>query len=241
MQEKKIREYLEFTKNPPSLIKRGVKYTELDVQFLVKMYDEYGKSKVSCIFERNSDNIAPFLVTHLCPSCQHLQIRPISKTKFESLLQNKGEKICPTCISIQNEQAIKEQSKKIVNQEAKKEAYIKQYIKQYLAIDRSWKDGIKQYERFKIINSPVSSEPEVIKYIKEMNYQDFLQTLYWKTIAQQVRYKANFRCQLCNAENGIYVHHSTYDIHGAESSNLDKLLTLCSDCHKTFHEEREVN
>ena len=81
-----------------------------------------------------------------------------------------------------------------------------------------------------------TNQDKIITYIKNMNYQDFLNTPYWVAIANQVKYEAGYRCSLCNSEYNLRTHHKTYSRHGEELSRWDKdLICLCDNCHKTFH------
>ncbi|HSX26369.1 MAG TPA: hypothetical protein VLE89_05110, partial [Chlamydiales bacterium] len=75
----------------------------------------------------------------------------------------------------------------------------------------------------------------VLDHIKGMNYQDFLATPYWKTIAAHTRYKAGYRCQLCNSGAYLTTHHRNYDIHGREHAHMNELIVLCNNCHQKFH------
>ena len=80
-----------------------------------------------------------------------------------------------------------------------------------------------------------SSDASISNYIRGLNYQDFLKTSYWLTIANHVRERHGHRCSLC-PEKGFHIHHRTYEHHGYEIEYMDTDLTcLCADCHKKFH------
>lgn len=49
--------------------------------------------------------------------------------------------------------------------------------------------------------------------------------------------EAGFRCELCNGEKNLEVHHRTYENHGYEWFNQDDLICLCHDCHETHHKK----
>lgn len=76
----------------------------------------------------------------------------------------------------------------------------------------------------------------VSKVIKQMKYNNFLQTPYWKGISKYIKYKNRYKCEICSKTNcELHIHHSTYKIHGIEIRKLKTLKCLCSDCHKKFH------
>ena len=68
-----------------------------------------------------------------------------------------------------------------------------------------------------------------------MNYQDYLKTDYWKAVAQAVKKRANYRCQICNSQHDLQAHHRCYDHRGKELQHLDDLTCLCRRCHAIFH------
>jgi len=71
--------------------------------------------------------------------------------------------------------------------------------------------------------------------IKKMPYKDFLQTPYWKAIAENQKRCADRKCVLCGSEKYLNVHHTTYKNHGNEILHLEDLITVCRDCHKRIH------
>lgn len=68
-----------------------------------------------------------------------------------------------------------------------------------------------------------------------MDYHDFLETPYWKTISEKVKIKANYRCQLCNSNIGLNTHHRCYDNHGDELHHMKDLICVCEECHNNHH------
>lgn len=68
---------------------------------------------------------------------------------------------------------------------------------------------------------------------KTMPYNEYLQTSHWKETRAAAIERAHNRCQLCNADKSLHVHHRTYERIGEE---LDAdLIVLCSSCHSRFH------
>lgn len=110
------------------------------------------------------------------------------------------------------------------------------YIEKYLNPDRSWEKDIPPKERIKQIQYANVNWRIVSDHIKSMDYQSFLQTPYWKAIAAHTKYKAGYRCQLCNSPRRLITHHRNYDIHGFEHAYMQDLTVLCDDCHNKFHD-----
>jgi hypothetical protein len=88
----------------------------------------------------------------------------------------------------------------------------------------------------KFIELDIANKPdEVAVIIQNMNYKDFLKTIYWKIISYTVKQRAGNRCVLCQSTNKLQAHHSTYDIRGYEYQNMDKIVCLCDKCHHHHH------
>ncbi len=68
------------------------------------------------------------------------------------------------------------------------------------------------------------------------DYPAYLRTDHWQKLRKAVLKRDGDRCSLCNAADGLHVHHRSYDRLGRES--LDDLTTLCDRCHGTFHGSR---
>jgi 5-methylcytosine-specific restriction endonuclease McrA len=72
-----------------------------------------------------------------------------------------------------------------------------------------------------------------IQELKSMTYSSYLETDHWNSIRVWVLKKAKFRCQLCNNQGEMHVHHRTYENRGNEQ--WGDLIVLCRSCHATFH------
>lgn len=72
-----------------------------------------------------------------------------------------------------------------------------------------------------------------LSQLREMPYEQYLQTPEWKERRDAALATAKHRCQLCNGEEKLAVHHRTYDRRGAELPS--DLTVLCGDCHWTHH------
>lgn len=75
------------------------------------------------------------------------------------------------------------------------------------------------------------------EYIRNMNYQDFLYSVYWVIVRNEVK-KRDKQCMICGNKHSLIAHHTTYSIRGEEHNNLDKIITMCSKCHKKHHKAK---
>lgn len=66
-------------------------------------------------------------------------------------------------------------------------------------------------------------------------YNDYLKTDYWKRVAEAVKKRADYKCQLCNSQHDLCAHHRDYSHRGNELNYLNDLVCLCRRCHEIFH------
>jgi len=85
----------------------------------------------------------------------------------------------------------------------------------------------------------ISDKDAIAEYIREMDYDTFLATLYWKLVSNHVKEAVGFSCQLCGKKDiALHCHHRSYEHHGYEVEFWrEDLICLCEDCHKKFHDE----
>jgi hypothetical protein len=69
--------------------------------------------------------------------------------------------------------------------------------------------------------------------LAEMPYDEYLATCEWHERRAAARQRAGERCQVCNSEGPLDVHHRTYERRGRERD--DDLIVLCRGCHELFH------
>lgn len=74
-----------------------------------------------------------------------------------------------------------------------------------------------------------------LRWLKEIPYAHYLKTDEWKETRRKALKRARYKCELCNAEGVLNVHHKTYERRG-EEDNKD-LIVLCKDCHSKFHDK----
>lgn len=115
------------------------------------------------------------------------------------------------------------------------------YINTYLNPYGSWDRYCSPKQRIDLLKDADVNWTTVSKHIKDMEYRDFLETPYWKAIAAHTKFRAGYRCQLCNSRMGLVTHHRDYGIHGREHVHIYDLIVLCSYCHEKFHDSGEKN
>lgn len=73
----------------------------------------------------------------------------------------------------------------------------------------------------------------------KQDYSEYLQSKHWKDLAEETRRLAGYRCQVCNSDQKLEVHHRTYERKGDEHQS--DLVCLCHDCHERFHNKPRHN
>jgi len=66
-----------------------------------------------------------------------------------------------------------------------------------------------------------------------MNYDQYLETRHWRRVRKKALRRAGDHCQLCGKNNGLNVHHNSYDRLGHERKS--DVVALCVECHRIFH------
>ena len=86
----------------------------------------------------------------------------------------------------------------------------------------------------KMIVEIESLDWNIIKdHISKMSYFDFLKSLYWRIISDEVKRKIGYKCS-CGCRHDLQVHHTVEAIHGNEHT-LKGLVCLCQKCHALTH------
>ena len=82
---------------------------------------------------------------------------------------------------------------------------------------------------------------KVIKNNKEQWVEEYT-TREWLKRRSQILKRDKHSCVKCSSIENLQVHHRIYDItlHVWEYTD-EYLITLCKDCHKKTHEEREIS
>lgn len=75
---------------------------------------------------------------------------------------------------------------------------------------------------------------EPYEELKKMKYSAYLQSNHWKRKRSKSLSRAKYRCQLCNSDQDLNVHHRTYKNLGKE--DYSDLTVLCTMCHEKHHD-----
>jgi len=67
-------------------------------------------------------------------------------------------------------------------------------------------------------------------------YEQYISSKAWQIKRKEALNKAEDRCQVCNSDDKLEVHHRRYDNFGHEKEG--DLIVLCHECHGLFHEEK---
>jgi 5-methylcytosine-specific restriction endonuclease McrA len=81
---------------------------------------------------------------------------------------------------------------------------------------------------------PATEDPERLIQLRYMPYRTYLETDHWQTIRQYALKYAKKRCQVCNGNGLVDVHHRTYENRGEE--RFSDVIVLCRRCHDLFHQ-----
>ncbi len=71
------------------------------------------------------------------------------------------------------------------------------------------------------------------RWLATMPYAEYLLTPEWQEKRLAALKRAGYRCQLCNADAELHVHHRTYERRGHEWDS--DLIVLCAPCHRRHH------
>jgi 5-methylcytosine-specific restriction endonuclease McrA len=74
--------------------------------------------------------------------------------------------------------------------------------------------------------------------LKALPYPEYLQTPHWLKLRDEHLKRSKYRCQICNKNGKLNVHHRTYERRGEE--DVKDLVTLCEDCHTIFHNQGKI-
>ena len=112
------------------------------------------------------------------------------------------------------------------------------FIEKYLATGYP-KKGMSCYGM--MADARGTRQKRVASVIRQMDYKDFLQTVYWHLIAWQVKSNYGWRCCLTGRKGNLEVHHNSYcDIHGFEIFHIKQLVCVCHDEHVKLHETGSI-
>lgn len=80
-----------------------------------------------------------------------------------------------------------------------------------------------------------------LERLKNMPYNEYLQTNHYLRLARNVKKRDNNTCQICEIEKVkgdsilLNAHHKTYENRGDYDKEINDMITLCSACHIIEH------
>jgi len=153
---------------------------------------------------------------------------------------SKGDYICKTCSRKEKKEALNAITKSNKEREKGIKDNTRFYVNNVLNPDASWKKGTATRAKLNTVFNPEINHDIIQDHIQNMDYKDFLCTIYWTTIAAHVKYKSNYKCQLCESKALPNVHHKNYTRHGLEHLYWrTDLICICQNCHGKFHNKIE--
>lgn len=224
---------------PPVLWKIGETLTKEELATI----SPYGTQKALLLFESTRDGGSYKIEGVPCCCCNRdFEILEACKTKVGEVITDirrvsgKRKLRCPDCLEMQRKERLEKNPKEELAEE--KRLRTEEFITAYLSTESRW--IIPAHKWFRALEEAIFwiDQEEVERKIKDMDYSEFLKTPYWKAVAHHVRYRAKFRCQICNNDGDLHVHHRNYSIHGSEHRNIHEMTCVCRDCHQLHHEER---
>lgn len=239
-----IKDYIRSLKTPPQLIRRGHLYSAAELSELQKLYEECNpKSVFFRLLETKTDR--PFIIEKTCRApkeslkkrsgyrnhegCGGREIVHVGRGEIESYLRGEGH----SCISCKEQEELRNK-RRYEAMGIEKSHATTEYINTICNPEYSWNEATKLGDMWRAVHADVY-QMSVESHLKTLAYGDFLKTPYWKAIAQKVRQRANWRCQMCNTKRALEVHHRSYDCHGREHDNLGDLIAICRECHGLHH------
>lgn len=185
------------------------------------------------------DKAPKFKVQAICYACSHGFVLNLTKTQLFEFLRDLCKFKCNTCLDVGHKLAEEQQKAKRLKTDP-----TQHFKDEFLNPAKFWNATWPVWKQIECLGYywNQASVKDLSDYIKGMDYGEFLKTPYWKAIASEVRKRAKFKCALCSHGGQLHVHHNSYDHHGEELQYAKTdLICLCSDCHETFHNKREVS
>lgn len=222
-------------------------YISDELMDLLFSYNEIGID-VSFLFEAQGHVGAhSYLSNVVCCQCNRVVDKVFTKAELIGYVTSESKTVlCDNCQNEINEQRkfedeLKRKRDKLQLSRKKLDNTL-HYIDNYLNPNMSWSKDIKTYDRYTSIKTGFVNWDMICDHIKSMNYKDFLNTPYWKAIANVKKHQVGYKCQMCGSNHKLVVHHRNYDNHGKEHTfdvMKSDLIVLCNKCHKKFHNIEE--
>ena len=91
----------------------------------------------------------------------------------------------------------------------------------------------KYQEEYKLLENEMKKRKQLLIDLKNLPYNEYLKTDHWKSVRKDALKRSKYRCQLCNNNTSLQVHHRTYENLGNE--HYGDLIALCQTCHEKHH------
>ena len=208
----------------------------LEIQKFI--HEQHASSRIRKLFDSKNKNekCRQQPMERICRRCNNIFIKTYPFSQVSEIItgfykENKRF-LCANCEKIEKEM----QKNLLKNKNKTIKENTKEYIDSYLNPDRQWLPGVKTYQKINSLCLYNVDYNEIENYINSMDYNNFLQTPYWKAISEKVKKRAKWMCEMCGKNTScLNVHHPDYSFHGQELQNIDRLKCLCTDCHEKFH------
>lgn len=69
-----------------------------------------------------------------------------------------------------------------------------------------------------------------------MDYKEYLKTEHWQEVRELKLQSVNYKCQICNSNKELNIHHRSYENLYDEQNHLEDLTVLCKECHGLYHD-----
>jgi len=223
--------------------KRYIGLTENISSDLFNVLSQTTPAIVASLFKKKNPNTKQIhshdtsIKCAICSSEFTIKALTIAQVQDRIKAQRNGfGSLCDTCQKESDRFDREEEERKKLDREKAIENNTKCMIKHYLNPNNVWKTECTHKNRFHDITYYTVNDTIIKEYIRQMEYSLFLQTPYWKAIAQEVRIRAKFKCKQCENSENLAVHHTTYENHGNEHNvGFFDLICLCDKCHKKAH------
>jgi rRNA maturation endonuclease Nob1 len=85
--------------------------------------------------------------------------------------------------------------------------------------------------------SYISKKVEQFKNDRQKEYREkYLTSDRWQAVRTVALQRAEYKCQVCNDDKKLDVHHRSYKNKGTREE-INDLVVLCRDCHSLFHDK----
>ena len=191
-------------------------------------------------FAKVTDNSSNswYTVECVCSQCGVADIPRLSKTKTLDYIKTSNY-VCPSCKKREKEQNKRAWEEKNAMYKQQKAQNTPVYIENYLNPNKQWSENTTYREMSSAILYTDVDWGAVAEHIKNMPYNEFLQTPYWYFVSKSQKHRAQYKCELCGAVGKLHVHHKSYEHHGWEHTHdgSKDLIVLCNNCHAKFHDK----